>query len=316
MGKTALLFPGQGSQSLGMGRDFREASVRAATVFATADEVLGFSLSKLCFEGPAPELERTDVQQPAIFVTSVAIWEAMLEKGAPESVLGGAAGLSLGEYTALHVAGTVGFEDALKLVAQRGRLMQEASLASPSGMASVVGGDQATVQALCSKAAEGEVLVAANYNCPGQIAISGSRAACQRAVELAPEFGCRAVPLKVAGAFHSPFMAPAGERLASTLADTPLTRPVVPVVANVSAEYHGAAEEIRESLRRQVTQPVLWTRSIERLIADGYDRFLEIGPGRVLTGLMRKINRRVAAVNVSRVADLEADLAALRLADA
>ena len=310
MGKTALLFPGQGSQTVGMGRDVREASHRAATVFATADEVLGFSLSELCFGGPAQELERTDIQQPAIFVTSVAVWEAMLEIGVPDSLLGGAAGLSLGEYTALHVAGAVGFEEALKLVAQRGRLMQEAALASPSGMVSIVGADQETVLALCDKAAQGEVLVPANYNCPGQIAISGAQTACQRAVELASEFGCRALPLKVAGAFHSPFMASAGEQLARPLANTPLTRPLVPVVANVSADYHGAAEEIRDALQRQVTQPVLWTRSIERLISDGYDRFVEIGPGRVLTGLMRKINRQVEAVNLSKLADIEAESAA------
>ncbi|MHC4065744.1 MAG: ACP S-malonyltransferase [Planctomycetota bacterium] len=310
MGKTAFLFPGQGSQSVGMGRDFQATSRRAATVFASADEVLGFALSRVCFEGPAAELERTDIQQPAIFVTSVAIWEAMLEQGLPDSILGAAAGLSLGEYTALHVAGAFGFEDALKLVAERGRLMQAAALATPSGMVSIVGADEETAQALCEKAAQGEVLVPANYNCPGQTVISGAKTACRRAVELSSEFNCRALALKVAGAFHSPLMASAGERLASPLSGTPLTRPLVPVVANVSAEYHVSAEQIRDALQRQVTQPVLWTRSIGRLIADGYDRFVEIGPGRVLTGLLRKINRQVEALNVSKVADIEAQLSA------
>lgn len=310
MGKTATIFPGQGAQSVGMGRDVAEVSRRAATVFCTADKALGFELSKLCFEGPQQELERTDIQQPAIFVTSIAIWEAMQEKGVPDSLLGATAGLSLGEYTALHVAGAVGFEDALRLVAQRGRLMQEASLASPSGMVSVVGADEETVRALCQKAAQGEVLAPANFNCPGQIAISGAKAACQRALELAEEFGCRAVALKVAGAFHSALMAPAGERLAETLAKTPLTRPLVPVVANVTADYHGDAHTIRQLLQRQLTHPVRWQGSIERLIADGYDTFVEVGPGRVLTGLMRKINRKVRTVNVSRLKDLDAVAAA------
>ncbi|MCP4248748.1 MAG: ACP S-malonyltransferase, partial [bacterium] len=252
----------------------------------------------------------TDIQQPAIFVTSVAIWEAMLERGVPDSLLGGAAGLSLGEYTALHVAGAVGFEDALKLVARRGQLMQEAALASPSGMASVVGGDEETVKKLCAKAAEGEVLAPANYNCPGQIVVSGAQSACQRAVQLASEFGCRAIALKVAGAFHSPFMAPAGERLAGPLAETPLTRPLVPVAANVDAEWHQGAEQIRTALQQQVTRPVLWTRCIERMLTEGYDRFIEVGPGRVLTGLMRKIDRRAAAANVGKLADLNVELVA------
>ena len=307
MGKTAIIFPGQGSQTMGMGRDFFESSPRAATVFRTADEILGFELSKQCFEGPAQELERTDVQQPAIFVTSVAIWEAMLEKGVPADFLGASAGLSLGEYTALHVAGAVGFEDALKLVAARGRLMQEASQASPSGMVSVMGDDGA-VEALCQKAAQGEVLGPANFNCPGQVAISGSKEACQRAVELASEFNTRAIPLKVAGAFHSPFMAPAGEKLGKVLARTPLTRPRVPVVANVTADYHGDAETIRAALQEQVTKPVLWAKSIQRLIADGFDTFVEVGPGRVLTGLMRKIDRGVGALSVGRLETVEAAL--------
>ncbi len=308
MGKTAVIFPGQGSQSVGMGRDFFEACPRAATVFQTANEILGFELSQLCFEGPAEELERTDIQQPAIFVTSVAIWETLLEKGLPDGFLGACAGLSLGEYTALHAAGAIGFDDALKLVATRGRLMQEASLASPSGMVSVMTDDEAAVHELCAKAAQGEVLVPANFNCPGQVAISGSAAACQRAVELAREFGARAVPLKVAGAFHSPFMAPAGERLGQALAAAPITRPRVPVVANVSADYHGDADAIRAALQEQVTKPVLWTKSVQRLIADGFDTFVEVGPGRVLTGLMRKIDRQVQVLNVGRVEATDAVL--------
>ena len=286
-----------------------EAGGRAAEIFAAADRVLGFELSRLCFEGPATELERTDIQQPAIFVTSVAIWAALQERGAPDSLLGATAGLSLGEYTALHVADAIGFEEALKLVAQRGRLMQEASKASPSGMVSVVGADEDGVRALCEKAAQGEVLTPANFNCPGQVAISGTSSACERALELASEFGCRAVALKVAGAFHSPLMAPAGRRLAETLAGTPVTRPRVPVVSNVTANYHGEPQTIRDLLERQLTHPVRWQSSIERLIGDGYDTFVEVGPGRVLTGLMRKINRGVRAINVSGLTALDAVMA-------
>jgi [acyl-carrier-protein] S-malonyltransferase len=311
MSKTAVIFPGQGSQAVGMGRDFFDASRRAQTVFSTADEILGYALSDLCFDGPAEELERTDIQQPAIFVTSVAVWEALLEKGLPDSVLAAAAGLSLGEYTALHLAGAIGFEDALQLVARRGQLMQEASLASPSGMVSLIGADEQQARDLCEKAAQGEILVPANFNCPGQVAISGASEACERALKLASEFGCRAIPLKVAGAFHSPFMESAGRKLADALANTPITRPRVPVVANVNAEYHDDAATIRDWLRKQVTHPVLWTKSIERLMGDGYDRFVEVGPGRVLTGLMRKINRKVDSVNISTLAAAETELAAL-----
>jgi len=289
-----------------MGRDFFEEGGRAAAVFEAADRILGCALSRTCFEGPAGELERTDVQQPAIFVTGVAIWEALRERGLADALLGAAAGLSLGEYTALHIAGAIGFEDALKLVALRGRLMQEAAVAPPSGMVSVIGGDEDRVTQLCQRAAEGQVLVAANFNCPGQIVISGAKDACERAVAMAGEFDCKAVALKVAGAFHSPFMAPAAEKLGQALAEVPLTPPAVPVVANVSAGYHTTAAVIRDSLRRQVIQPVQWARSIQRLIADGYDRFVEVGPGRVLTGLLRKIDRSVETVNVSKLSDAEA----------
>ncbi|MFQ5490416.1 MAG: ACP S-malonyltransferase [Phycisphaerae bacterium] len=305
MNKTAIIFPGQGSQVLGMGLDFYNSSPRAKVVFDAADEVLGYAISTLCFEGPETQLQRTDLQQPAIFVTSVAIWEALLEKGVPDDLLGCAAGLSLGEYTALHLAGAMGFEDALRLVAQRGRLMQDAAEASQGGMVTLLGADPQKVQALCQRAADGDVLAPANYNCPGQIVISGAAAACERAVGLASDFGAKAIPLKVAGAFHSAFMAPAAEQLGAALAKTPLTRPRVPVVSNVSADYHGEAESIRHSLQAQVTDPVLWAKSVERMIADGYDTFIEVGPGRVLTGLMRKIDRKVRAKNVSRLEDLD-----------
>ncbi|MEK7731212.1 MAG: ACP S-malonyltransferase, partial [Planctomycetota bacterium] len=255
------------------------------------------------------ELERTDVQQPAIFVTNVAIWEAWLEAGASRESVTHCGGLSLGEYTALHVAGAVSFEDALRLVRRRGELMQQAAFASPSGMVSLVGADEAAARALCERARGGDVLAPANFNCPGQIVIAGSRSACERAVALAGEFQCRAVPLAVAGAFHSPLMQSAADGLEPVLEQTRFTTPRMKVIANVDAEYHRDPGSIRDSLRRQVTQPVLWQRCVERIMEDGVGQFVEIGPGRILTGLMRKINRNVPCANVSTAESIASALA-------
>ena len=311
MGHAAVIFPGQGSQKIGMGRDVVEASERARIVYQRADDVLGFDLTRLCFEGPADELERTDIQQPAIFVTSVAIWEAFLEAAGPDEHFSRGGGLSLGEYTALHVAESLTFEDALKLVHRRGQLMQEASAASPSGMVSLVGADESTARALCAQARGEEVLAPANFNCPGQIVISGSKTACERAVALAPEFACRGLALPVAGAFHSPLMEPAATGLAPMLRDTDFRIPRFPVIANVDSEYHGEPARIREALRLQITQPVLWQRCVERMIGDGTDRFVEVGPGRVLTGLVRKIDRSVKVINMSTYESIRAGIATL-----
>ena len=300
MARTALIFPGQGSQTVGMGKDVCAASARARAVFDEANAVVGFDLARLCFEGPASELEKTDIQQPAIFVTSVALWEALLEAGAVRSAFSACGGLSLGEYTALYVAGGMSFAEALRLVQLRGRLMQEASEASPSGMVSLIGADEETARSICAQAAEGEILVPANFNCPGQVVLSGSKDACGRALKVAEEAGsCRAVLLAVAGAFHSPFMESAAQGLAPVLAETEFAVLELPTIANVNAEYHPDPVTTRDWLQRQVTEPVLWQRCIERMIADGVERFVEIGPGRVLTGLLRKINRKVPAVNVS-----------------
>ena len=209
MQRSAVIFPGQGSQSVGMGKDVVESSASARAVFQRANEVIGFDLSSVCFEGPAAELERTDVQQPAIFVTSVALWAAFVEAGGGLKHFSRTGGLSLGEYTALHVAGAMSFDDALKLVHRRGQLMQEAANASSGGMVSLIGATPSTAAELCDRARESDVLAPANFNCPGQIVISGSKTACERALGLAEEFECRAVSLPVAGAFHSGLMNPA-----------------------------------------------------------------------------------------------------------
>jgi len=215
------------------------------------------------------------------------------------------AGLSLGEYTALHAAGAMEFEDGLRLVRRRGELMQEAAGAAAGGMASVIGGDREAVEGLCAKAAEGEVLGPANFNCPGQIVISGALAACERAVSMAGEFGVRAVMLKVAGAFHSALMGSAAEGLAAELAKTEIKEPSCAVYSNVTGARHGDAESIRVLLGRQLTEPVLWQGAIEGMMADGVRSFVEIGPGRILTGLQRKIDRKAECVNVRTAEDVE-----------
>ena len=306
LSKTAIIFPGQGAQTVGMGKDIAEASQAARGVFDDADRILGTDLSDLCFNGPADRLNATDMSQPAIFVTSVAIWRALetsgrIEEFAPEAM----AGLSLGEYTALHLAGWIAFDEALRLVARRGRLMQDAAEKNPGGMVSLMGIDEEQVRKLCERAAEGQPLGPANFNCPGQIVISGAKAACARAVDLADALGGRAIPLTVAGAFHSPLMEPAVEGLKTALATARIEKGRIGVVSNVSADYHADPDGVRALLCEQVAKPVRWQASIERLVAEGFERFVEIGPGRVLTGLMRKINRAATALNVSNAASLD-----------
>ncbi|GMU20285.1 MAG: malonyl CoA-acyl carrier protein transacylase [Phycisphaerae bacterium] len=301
MARTAILFTGQGAQSVGMGRDFAEASPAAAEVFERANAIVGYDLRSLCFEGPPEKLEQTDIQQPAIFVTSVAIWRALHDGKDLDETPVAMAGLSLGEYTALLAAGAVRFEEALRLVKRRGELMQSAARAVPSGMVSAMGLDLDQVEAICREAASGQVLGPANFNCPGQIVISGEQAACERAIQLIEAAGGRAIPLKVAGAFHSALMKPAADGLAAVLAETEFTPPRIPVVANVNCQYHLDPATIRQWLADQVTHPVRWQASIERLLAEGVERFVEIGPGRVLTGLLRKIDRKAPVVNVSTV---------------
>ncbi len=305
MSTGVALFPGQGSQEVGMGQDVAAACPVAAETYRQADEILGISLSKLCFEGPADRLNATDIQQPAIFTTSVALYRAGQERAyfKPGQFVA-MGGLSLGEYTALHLAGSLPFEAALRLVYRRGQLMQQAAQQSPGGMVSLMGLDEERVLALCEQVAEHGRLNPANFNCPGQIVVSGDKAACDAIIPLTEHAGGRAIPLDVAGAFHSELMRPAAEELRAALNATEFQTPEVPVVANVNAEYHGGPAAIRESLYLQVFNPVRWQACVERLIADGAQEFWEIGPKRVLCGLMRKINRSVKMTSVSRAADL------------
>ena len=283
-----------------MGRRLADGLPSVRRLYDRASEVLGYDLAKLCFEGPAEELDSTVVSQPALFVTSLAALE-WLRNESPDIVLSceAAAGLSLGEYTAMVFAGVLDFEDGLTVVQKRGAAMQQASDATPSGMVSILGLERIEVESLCEKAREGEVLAVANLLCPGNIVISGTNAACERAAELAPKMGAmKAVPLAVAGAFHTAVMRPADERLAEALADVEIRRPKLPVVSNVDARPHDDPEAIRQLLIKQILSPVRWEDSMRYLLDQGFDQFYEIGPGRVLRGLLRRIDRKIACQSV------------------
>jgi [acyl-carrier-protein] S-malonyltransferase len=296
LSRTAFLFPGQGAQTVGMGRRLAESLPAARQLYDRAAEVLGYDLAKLCFEGPADELDSTVYSQPAIFVTSLAALES-LRAESPDVVLAceATAGLSLGEYTAMVFAGVMDFEDGLMLVQRRGAAMQEAADATPSGMVSVLGLERVEVEALCEQARNGDILKIANFLCPGNIVISGSLAACERAAEMARAHGAmKAVPLAVAGAFHTEIMRPADQRCAEALAQVPMRKPRIMVISNVDASSHDDPEEIRRILVRQVLQPVRWEDSMRYLIQQGFDQFYEVGPGRVLRGLLRRIDRNAS----------------------
>ncbi|MBN2271948.1 MAG: ACP S-malonyltransferase [Sedimentisphaerales bacterium] len=314
--KTAFLFPGQGAQLVGMGADLARAFPAAGEVFRNANDILGFDLSKLCFEGPAEELNTTTISQPAIFATSAAILEVLRVAPATKDLQPDVtAGLSLGEYTALYAAGLLTFEDALRLVYRRGQAMQAAADATDGAMLSVMGLDDERIARLCAEARQGELLEAVNFNCPGQVVLSGTKAACQRAQQLAPKYDAiKAIPLAVAGAFHTEMMATAAESLRHALAGIQIAKPDgVKTIANISAEYYDSTQAIADGLALQLTSPILWQKCMERLLADGVEEFYEIGPGRVLTGLMRRINRRTRITNLSTAEALKNLLQAPRI---
>lgn len=300
MTKIAFLFPGQGAQAVGMGAELAAKYPAVRQLYDQANSIVGYDLAKLCFEGPAEELDSTVRSQPALFVTSLAALEALRQEQ-PDVVLGCemAAGLSLGEYTALVFAGVMTFADGLRLVQIRGQAMQAASDATPSGMVSILGLERSQVQQLCDQARGDGILEIANLLCPGNIAVSGSQAACERVAELAPGAGAmKAVPLAVAGAFHTSIMGPAVERLRAALADLPMQKPRLPVVSNVDALPHDDPAEIRELLVKQVVSQVRWEDSLRYLLAQGCDQFYEVGPGRVLRGLMKRIDRKAECLGV------------------
>ncbi len=302
LSKTAFLFPGQGAQYLGMGAALIESSEAARRLFDRASGVLGYDLARICTTGPAEKLDSTAYSQPALYVTSLAALE-QLKADRPDVIAScqGAAGLSLGEYTAWTFAGVMDFETGLRVVQKRGEAMQAASEQSPSGMVSVLGLDADRVQAVCEQSRhEGEVLQIANYLCPGNIAVSGSQDACDRVAAAAVAAGAMTtVSLAVAGAFHTPLMQSAVSQLSDALASAKLERPTISVYSNVDAGPHEEPDEIRQLLTEQVVQPVQWEATMQRMIADGFLQFFEIGPGRVLRGLLKRLNRKIPCENIA-----------------
>jgi [acyl-carrier-protein] S-malonyltransferase len=302
MGKTALLFAGQGAQVAGMGKDLAEKFPSAQAWFDRANVVLGYDLAGICFNGPEAGLTKTENAQPGIFLVS---WVAfrLLKEQVPDLKFEATAGLSLGEFTALTAAGAMSFEDGLRVVRQRGKFMQEACEVTKGGMAAIIGLDEVPTREVCAEAG----VVLANLNCPGQLVISGAAEKIAKAVELAKAKGAkRTIPLPVAGAYHSPLMASAQPKLGAELAKVNLVSPNVPVISNVTAQPHRTPAEISAKLVEQVTSSVLWENSMRYLLAQGFTRFIELGPGTALSGFMKRIDKSAQMLSVADAASLEA----------
>lgn len=307
MSKTALLFAGQGAQVVGMGKDFAEQFPSAKSWFDRANAALAYDLASICFGGPEVELTKTENAQPGIFLVSWVAFELLKER-VPSLEFQATAGLSLGEFTALTAGGAMSFEDGLRVVRQRGRFMQEACEATQGGMAAIIGLDEAPTREVCAETG----VTLANLNCPGQIVISGAAEKISKACDLAKAKGAkRALPLTVAGAYHSPLMASAQPKLQAELAKINLAEPKVPVISNVTAQPHGNASEIGSRLVEQVTSSVRWEESMRYLLAQGFTRFIELGPGTALSGFMKRIDKTVQMLNIADAASLEIAVKAL-----
>jgi [acyl-carrier-protein] S-malonyltransferase len=307
MSKTALLFAGQGAQAVGMGKDLAAAYPSAKAWFDRANTALGCDLASICFSGPEPELTKTENAQPGIFLVSWVAFQ-LLKEHVSSLKFDATAGLSLGEFTALTAAGAISFEDGLRVVRQRGRFMQEACEATRGGMAAIIGLEEAPTREVCAEAG----VVLANLNCPGQLVISGAADKIAKAVELAKAKGAkRAIALPVAGAYHSPLMAGAQPKLQAELAKVKISVAVVPVISNVTGQAHGGGVDISARLVEQVTSSVLWEKSMRCLLAQGFTRFIELGPGTALSGFMKRIDKDAQMLNVADVASLEATVKSL-----
>lgn len=302
MSKTAILFPGQGAQAVGMAKDLAAAIPACRELFDRAAAVLGYDLAAICFEGPIEKLTVSAHAQPGIFVASVACWTAFRQKD-PGRTFAYAAGLSSGEWTALHLAGVVSFEDTLKILEARGRLMQQACEATPGGMVSVIGADPAALDRICRETG----LEMANLNSREQTVLSGPKSGVDAAEALCKELGIRkAIRLNVAGAFHSRLMRPAADQFAGVLAGIPFQAPAFPVVANVTGQPHGGPDQIRQAMVAQVYSSVRWYQGIEWMKGQGVTQYLECGPGKVLSGLVKRIDKGAALLNIQQLSDLEA----------
>ncbi|MCZ6836589.1 MAG: ACP S-malonyltransferase [Planctomycetota bacterium] len=300
--RDIILCPGQGAQAVSMGKAWVESSAAARAVFDEADQVLGDELgerlSQYCFEGPGERLTQTDVSQPAIYACSVASYQGLLESDAIGDITS-AAGLSLGEYTALHLAGAFSFADGLRLVALRGKVMQEACDEHPSSMVVLIGADETQAAEVCEKAAQGQVLVPANFNAPGQIVLSGNTEACERAGQVASELGVKSTKLTVAGAFHSPLMESAAQKMKEALAEINFQPLKIPVWSNVTAQPHDSenSELLRQRLVEQIVSPVKWAQTCQGLVSESGFSYHELAPGTVLRGLMRRIDRTTKVIS-------------------
>lgn len=302
MSKTALLFAGQGAQVVGMGKDLVGNFPSARAWFDRANAALGYDLTSICFNRPDSELTKTENAQPGIFLVSWVTFQLLKER-VPSLQFQATAGLSLGEFTALTAAGAMSFEDGLRVVRQRGRFMQEACDVTQGGMAAVIGLDEAPTREVCAEAG----VVLANLNCPGQLVISGEADRIEKACDLAKAKGARrAIPLPVAGAYHSPLMASAQPKLQSELASAKIAAPVVQVISNVTAQPHGSPDQISARLVEQVTSSVRWEESMRYLLAQGFTRFIELGPGTALSGFMKRIDKNAQMLNVTDTASLDA----------
>lgn len=309
----AMVFPGQGSQAPGMGKELAEKFSVAREVFEEADDALGFAISRLCFEGPAEELQLTENTQPAILTTSVAAFRAARESGLPEPAF--VAGHSLGEYSALVAAGVLSLSDAVRTVRARGQYMQQAVPVGTGAMAAVIGGELSAIENACREASGDQVCSVANSNSPSQFVIAGNTEAVERAIELLKGVAKRVIKLNVSAPFHCALMRPAQEKLAAHLERLTFNEPSMPVVTNVDARVTTAPDELRDALLRQVSAPVRWLESMQLLINEGVQTFVEVGPGKVLSGLMRQTNRDVRCLNVEDAASLEATVATLAVRD-
>lgn len=295
---AVFLFPGQGSQYVGMGKEFYEHSPAVRDFFEQASGILEMDLRKLCFEGPEATLVQTENVQPAVTLINLACFQVLKEEGIRPAA---AAGHSLGEYAALYAAGVLSFADALDLVRHRGRYMLEAATEAPGGMIAVIGLEIELLQAICQRAGEIGSVEVANHNSPRQIILTGETEALKQAGELAKKEGAKLIiPLKVSGPWHSRFMQPASRKMAEALAKCTVNPPTIPVVSNVTGDFYNDPEEIRACLVQQIVRPVEWVDSIERLLQEGHRRFIEVGPGRVLSGLMRDISKEAKVINVEK----------------